>query len=980
MRLPRPVVLTLASCVLGVPALAQSPNTAAIVVVVVDQAGLVVPGASVSIANTQTGATTRDVVTGADGSVTVPALSLAGVYKATVKMEGFADEVLTDLALRGGETATLRVTLKATGGQSEVTVYGTTQGVRADPELGTRLDAARIDETPVLGRKMSSLPLLNAAFRPAQATGDLFMNSVYFVTGAGGRREPDYVVDGATGNEASARQTMYTTLPIGAIQEMNVQARAFSAEFGWTSMTAVDIVTKAGTNQLRGEVLLLGRPGGLQPSTMGTANQCAPSISTCVAPTTSTGASVELVPPDVPDSLGQGSFAIGGAFVQDKTHFFLAADWTKQKRTAALTSPIVVPPGQTSVGYIGDYQQVLGNGRLDQSISQGHSLMARVNVDRFYDTNPQDTVSGVVLPSAARKFQRHAYSLQANETSVLSNSMLNEARVVFLNADPVSSFDPVTPSTSIMRAGSAPFTVGESRFSHIRSRETDFSDTLSWTRAAHYLRLGGNAGYHTSGGDNTEFGSAYIQGQYTANPATTVAPDQLTLANMARYQQSFNFGQNTYVLNQWLFSAFAQDSYRARSDLTLDLGLRYDRETFNQGKKNFAPRLGFGWHPGGSATTAIRGGYGVYYTYLRGNYDAAFTYGGPLGTFTYIATPGQTGFPSCLTCTPVPFDANAAARTLPARNITIEPGMAAYYTSLGINVAALPGYAAATFVNPKSQVTSVGIERQLARGLFVSADYVHQRWTGLDETVDMNAPTLLVRTVPGTVRSAAAADLTRPIVPVNGGYRVINVVENQGVADYDGVSGNLRWTSDKAFASVSYTLSKATNTTEPNGNGAGPNDFNQLGPADETAPSFLDQRHRAVIMFSYRLPYNLTAGTVSQLASARPFNATTGVDDNGDSNTNDRPVINGQVVSRYAFRGTPIYETAVYLEDRIPMSRRAFVLRVECFNLFNHANILNRNGTYGDGATPLATFGQALTGLTNLMPGRMVQLQARFAF
>jgi len=185
------------------------------------------------------------------------------------------------------------------------------------------------------------------------------------------------------------------------------------------------------------------------------------------------------------------------------------------------------------------------------------------------------------------------------------------------------------------------------------------------------------------------------------------------------------------------------------------------------------------------------------------------------------------------------------------------------------------------------------------------------------------------------------------------------------------------------------SIGSATNTTEPNGNAAGPNDFHQLGE-EERGPSILDQRQRAVIFASYRLPtpghvtrdsYDVTVGTVTSLASARPFNATTGVDNNSDGVNNDRPVINGAVVSRYAFRGTAVYDTSVFGELRLHLAQtRAVTLRIEGFNVFNRANVLGRNGTYGDAAMPLATFGQALGGLANLDPARMVQFQVRFNF
>jgi Carboxypeptidase regulatory-like domain/TonB dependent receptor len=965
------IVLLLAS---ALPAFAQTPNTAALVVTIVDQSGARVPGALVSVVNTDA-SSAREATSGADGSVTLPALSISGAYKLTITKSGFAPQTVDIAALRAGETAGVRVQLVVGAATGEVTVYGTTQGVRNDPELGTRLDSPQIDATPLLGRKISALPLLNAAFRNAKGTGDLFMNSVYFVTGAGGRRETDFIVDGASGDEPWGRQTMFSTIPVSAVQEMNIMSRAFSSEFGWTASAAINVVTKSGTNSTHGDALFLGRPGGLQSTTFSADAQCPSSVGTCVPPTTN-GVATPLVPPDIPDSLGQGSFAIGGPLVKDRTQYFVAADFTNQDRTAGITTPLVAA-GTT---YQGNYQQGLVDGRLDHKINATNTLMARVNMDRFFDTNPQDAVGGNVLPSAARQFTRHSWTAQANETVVISSSMLNEARLEYQDADPVTAFDPLTPSTQYTRAGSAPFTSGESRYAHIYSRVAQLSDTLSWTKGKHYVRLGGSIAQNTSGGDGTEFGSAFVLGQYTVN-ATSIKPiDQLALGDMQRYQQSFNLGQGTYQLTQQIYHVFVNDSVRAANNLTLDLGLRYDGQTFSQGKNNWAPRVGFAWNPHGDPKTSVRGGYGLYDTMLRANNDASFTLGGPQGIFTYAATPGQTGFPTCLTCTPVPYNQNSAVSTLPARNITIEPGMASYYAQF-FDISKLPGYAAATFVNPKSQVGSIGVERQIASHMFVSADYVTQHWTGLDETWDLNAPPLFTRTAPGQVRTVAAADALRPIVPVNGGYRQINVIANQGVADYNGLQTMVRWQNTNALLSVSYTLSKATNTTEPNGNGAGPNDYNQLGDPYETAPSLLDQRHRAVITFSYRLPGDVTVGTYNSLASAKPFNSTTGVDNNGDGSNNDRPVINGTVVSRYAFRGTPIYSTDIFGEYRLTvMSSRAITLRAEMFNVFNHANILARNATYGDTGTPPSTFGQATTGLAATDPGRMVQFQARFSF
>jgi hypothetical protein len=213
------------------------------------------------------------------------------------------------------------------------------------------------------------------------------------------------------------------------------------------------------------------------------------------------------------------------------------------------------------------------------------------------------------------------------------------------------------------------------------------------------------------------------------------------------------------------------------------------------------------------------------------------------------------------------------------------------------------------------------------------------------------------------------------------------------VADYDGLQTQISYRGNKhMFASASYTLSKATNTTEPDGNGIGSNESNvsALGEV-ERGPSVLDQRHRAVITFLYRLPYNITAGTVSQFASARPFNATTGVDNNGDGLNNDRPVIDGSVVGKSTFRGTPISDVGIFVEGSIKRSERmSILLRLEGSNIFNHANYLGRGQTvYGDTGIASPTFGQAVAvgtassaspAFANIDPPRMFQLQIRFIF
>ncbi len=979
-----------------ITAAAQSPNTAAIIVVVVDQTGAVVKDARISVVNTATGAV-REAVTSSDGSVTISALSLTGTYTVSVSRNGFGNEERKDINLRSGETATLKVTLLVGTEKSEVTVYGTAEGVSSDPQIGRRLDSKQIDETPILGRKASTVPLLNSAFRQAKGTGDLFVNQIYVVTGAGSRRTTTTTLDGANNDEAWGRQTMIATIPLGAIQEMTVLSNAFSSEFGWTAGPALNIVTKSGTNSLHGEGLFMSRPGGWQAKTFSTKYFCPPSVPSCITPSTL----IAINPVDIPDALSQVSGSIGGPIVKDKTFFFGTADYTRQNRTTFLstTLPPFVLPADGHLDYTGHYRQFLFDGRLDHKLTTSQTLMLRMNVDRFSDDNPQDAVGGTSAPSVARRYSRRSWTTQVNHTWVINAHLLNEARFAYLNGDPVTRWEAQTLSTTYTRAGTVPFTIGQSRVSDLWGHQFQFSDTLSWSRGKHYLRFGGSLVHHTSGGTGSEPGTA-ILGTFTFKNTTTAPFGSLTLADVQSYTQPINFGISSYKLKQWLSAGFVQDKIRVRSNLTVDLGVRYDRQTLTDAKNDFAPRIGFAWNPKSNSHLVIRGGYGMYYTQIQSNLIANYLVNGLDGLTTYTATPGQTGFPTCLTgsCLPLNVDPKTVpASQLPARDIVIQAGRRDFYKAqfarFGLNFDLLPNYPD-KLVNPRSQVTSIGAEREVARGLFVGSDYVHQHWTGLDRTVDLNAPSIFDRTAPGQTRSVAAANATRPILPVNGGVRQVNVLMNLGVADYNGLQTQVSYRGNsKLYAALSYTFAKATNTTEPDGNGINPNEsiISRLGEI-ERGPSVLDQRHRAVITFSYKLPYHFTAGAVTQLASSRPFNATTGVDNNGDGANNDRPVINGSVIGKSAFRGTPTQDVSIFVENRIKLSERmAVLLRLEGFNLFNHANMLGRGQTiYGNTATPNTDFGSFVSGVgtstnaipafANIDPPRMFQLQARFIF
>jgi len=920
---------------------AQTSDTAAIRGTVTDRSGAKIAGAHVTLENLQTGAQ-REATTNTAGEYTLGTLPVSGSYRLLVAKSGFGDAARGPFVLRAGETATILTRLDVEAASASMTVYGTTESVRNDaPELGTRLDEIALQRIPVLGRKLTSLPLLNSAVRPARGTGDLFLNNTLFVIDGGGRRQTTYTVDGSTADDAWGRQTIFTNIPFAAVRELTVLTTAFSSEYGRSTGSAIDVVTQPGGNDLRGDLIGLYRPKSLQAN----------------APVTNVAGG---------DELRQWSGMISGPLVRDRTHFLIAGEYNDQSRDSKITSPLA--PGI----YTGVYHQTLLMGRIDHDVNSKNHLLLRANVDRFTDANPADAVGGLTLPSAGREFRRSASSLQLSATSTLNDSMFNEARAIVQRASPITQFTPLHPSTQFVRPGVS--TEGESRFADLFNHQFQLAETFNWVQGAHSIRIGGDLLHSRSGGNGQEFGAPFVLGQFTFKSGipASVPTSSLTIDDVQRYTQGF--GNVSYQVNDDVWSVFVQDDWRPVPALTLNLGVRYDRQKLTGDDNNIAPRIGFAYTAG--PRTVIRGGYGLYDSALQSNIAAAWFLGGPTGFFNFGVAPGQLGFPTSL----VPISALPTGANLPARDVTIRPGQAAYYSQF-FDVSKLRFYPG-QLQNPRTQQATIGFERQLAREWFLSADVVASHTTGIPWNLDANAPAPFVRTEPGQTRSAAAADATRPILPVANGYRRILVTTNSGASKYRALQVNVRRTFQDRFGVLaSYTWSHTTNNVEPDAPGGDPNDVGLRSL--EWADSLLDQRHRGVLTVWRRVPFDIVVGGVATAASGRPFNLTTGTDNNGDGANTDRPVIDGSVIGRNHGRGSSIFELDAFVQKDFPLRRGVRVgIRAEGFNLTNRANIVGRNSVYGNAANgqPLPTFGQPLGGINNVDPGRAFQVAATVKF
>lgn len=918
------------------------PGTAGIAGRVFDASGAAIVSAAISVRNVATGLH-RQTVTDNAGYYSVPDLPLTGRYVLTVSMAGFATRTVANLSLRAGVTASVDVTLSPQVERSQVTVSGTTEGIRTDsPQMGTLLDLRKINETPILGQKITALPLLDSAVRPARGTGDMFLNNVLFVVNGSGRRQTSYQINGSSGDDTWGRQTIFTNIPLSAIQEFEVMPNSFNAEYGRTTGPVVNIVTKTGTNAWHGEGVVIGRPSGIEARNP---------VST--SPTA--------------DRLAQLSGTVSGPIVRNHTFFLVSGQYAHQDRDSSITSPL--GPGV----FTGRYRQALFFASVDHQINAANTLTARINFDRASDTNPADAVGGLSLPSAARTFARRTYDAVLSETAVLSPTWLNSFHAQLQVGSPITEFQPADPSTQYVYPGVA--VIGESRGALLGDHQVEVRDTVSGFRGRQSFQFGFDAIHSSSGGNSREFGGPLVLGQFVVKPGIVVPVSQLTVNDIQQYTQGF--GNASYNVQEWLWAGFAQDNIKLRPDLTLNLGLRYSRQTFTDTTADFSPRVGFAYNFRGRGKTVVRGSYGIYYSEVPADSAADWLLNGPTGYFNFTVTPGQPGFPTNLE----PLPAFPPDATLPPRNIYVRPGDSAYLSQF-FNVSLLKGYPD-KLLNPYTQLTTFGVEHDLGSGWILDMDYVHQLTIKILRPVDLNAPSTFVRTQPGQVRSAAAADLTRPIVPEPGGYRNIFANVNEGDANYDGLQVNLNKHFSHCFSLLaSYTYSHTIDTAEMDVPNVFPNDSNQLG-SYERGNSLLDQRHRAVISGWWQLPDQFVTGGIATLASGFPYNITTGADNNGDGTLSDRPAINGAVIGRNTGRGSAIFDFSPFIARQFHFGDNVTLLgRAEAFNVFNHPNIVGRNGIYGNSISgqPLPSFGQPLGGINNVEPGREFQFLVQVQF
>lgn len=313
------------------PAVAQ--QTASIRGTIVDAQGEAVADATVTALNVETGFE-RTVRSTAAGTYNIPALPV-GTYIVTVEAEGFKGFVTQNVVLNVADIREINAALEVGAVADAVTVTSSAIVVETiSGEVAGLVTGEQVRELPLNGRNFIQLTQL----MPGVTANDNWNSQNKGLLGgsdisvAGSRATGNlWTVDGANNNDIGSNRTILIYPSLEAVEEFKIHRNSYGAEFGGAAGAQINLVTRGGTNSLRGSVFYFGRRGSWNE-----ANYILRRVDAEANDLTR-------------DDYG---FTLGGAFIKDKLHFFASTEWNEEVRGIAESAQV-----PTAAEKRGDFSQ-----------------------------------------------------------------------------------------------------------------------------------------------------------------------------------------------------------------------------------------------------------------------------------------------------------------------------------------------------------------------------------------------------------------------------------------------------------------------------------------------------------------------------------------------------------------------------------------------------------------------------------------------
>jgi hypothetical protein len=952
---------------IAVPVVGQSP-TGSLRGTVEDATHARVPLASVTVSRAAT-AETRRMTADVRGEFRLDALA-PGRWRLTVAAASFA-AATAQVEVPVSSTADVAVTLRAAAVTQSASVAGTGSSIATQPiDLASNVHEAVVTADdlaalPLPARSFANIAYLAPGTEPVEPSDPTKARITAVSTGGSSGLNNELSVDGGDDSDDFIGGFLQNISP-DAIAEFAIRTGQEDADTGATTAGSVVITTKSGTNELHGTAAVYERSARL--------NARYP---------------IENPAPDPKQPFSRQNYVanLGGPVVRDKLFFFAdfehvhenasiaysPASTTQFEALAELASEGLIP-GVPSIAVPANvpvpFRDYFGSARLDYAESERSRFYVRGTVDNYITHN--NLVQQGTLPSTGLLSHNNYLSLVLGQQYVYSPRVLG---TLVLNASGLHltqarnselGFALAFPFSSTSQTISGFETYGDNQFAtpitffpSVRNQEKyQARYDLAYTRGRHAVKVGVNLIHEPV------LGGAYPNTPETLysfplNPTDYVAdPGQFAVDYAAGASPSGidggGFSQNVQRL-----AFYGQDAWQM-GDVTLNYGVRYSTtfglfeasgrsQTENPGfltlealgiglvpsaprddRRQFGPRLGLAYAPGGSRSTVLRAGFGLYFDDLaQGGWSTA------LQAVNSAAT-------ECVTPITAPSAGCVAGSAAGGSGNLID---ANYKTPYAIHV-------------------SGGVAHAFSNNWSMTADFIHEQGNHGYRAYSYTGGVNLF-----TPQLDADDPEQANVVPD------VNVFHSDNRSSYNGLLVHVQGAvSRRGSLIANYTFSKAQTWGCVLGelfdyvNGVC-DPLNAFGPGDY-GPSGEDVRQRFVLAGTWKAAAGFEVSGLTQAESARPFTITT-------PDNSARVSVNGVPTSLDEFRATPYLQTDLRVSRAIQLRREGAAVTpfVEMFNVFNRNNP-GANYVTNAASIPACTTTTLATGAlaSNCIAGRLGQL------
>lgn len=580
------------------PAISQQ-NSAALRGRISDELNASIVGASVTI--TDATGQTKSTVSNNEGTYVFSGLA-PGRYVVRAAAKGFAPSG-NEVDLKPGPGSSLDVTLKVTIEEQRVTIAG-------DTPVSTEA-TGNANQIVIAGKDLDALP----------DDPDELASMLQALAGpTAGPNGGQIVVDGFSNAALPSKS---------AIREVRINQNPFAAENDQPA-ARIDVLTRPGTDVMKVSTYM-----NFNDESLNSRN-----------PFTSHRQSFQV---------RQFGGSLSGTLIKNKASFFVDVERREINDNELVTATGLDANLNTvtvSDAALTPRRYITINPRVDYAINSFHTLVGRYTYSHSNLEN--NGVGGFSLPQRAYDSRFTSHNVQLTETAIINPTVINETRFQFTQLRNESLGD--SSSAAVLVSGA--FIGGSSQVGHAinAERRWELANFTAWQKGSHAFKFGGRIrGVHVNNTDPANFGGQFsftgalvplldannnIVTMLDPNTQTQV-PVPVFASSIERYRRtllfqqqgrtaaeiralgggaaqfSINTGNPVATVSQIDVSAYAQDEWRVRPNLTVSYGLRYEVQTNIHSPLNFAPRLAIAWSPGAAngrpPTTVFRFGGGVFY-------------------------------------------------------------------------------------------------------------------------------------------------------------------------------------------------------------------------------------------------------------------------------------------------------------------------------------------------------------------------------